>query len=295
MAPKMVQPGADYLPAVKNKFMRTIIAPTDFSPVSINAVNYAADMACMLRANLTLFHVYPIPQPVSEVPITEYSIEQMESDAKRKINALKEDLLDRTGERIIIHNELRAGDVLSNLTGYCAEVMPYAVVMGAESLGGLERFILGGKTTGAVERLESPLFIVPATAKFKRIAKIGLACDLKKVIETVRAREIRELVNEFEAELHVLNIRENFQDTVSAEAAEESDWLKAMLGELHPKYHFINDPDMEHGIVEFAKKKKLDLLIVIPKKHKLLSKLFHPSHSLRLVLHTQVPVISLHE
>ena len=291
----MVQPGADYLPAVKNKFMRTIIAPTDFSPVSINAVNYAADMACMLRANLTLFHVYPIPQPVSEVPITEYSIEQMESDAKRKINALKEDLLDRTGERIIIHNELRAGDVLSNLTGYCAEVMPYAVVMGAESLGGLERFILGGKTTGAVERLESPLFIVPATAKFKRIAKIGLACDLKKVIETVRAREIRELVNEFEAELHVLNIRDNFQDTVSAEAAGESDWLKAMLGELHPKYHFINDPDMEHGIVEFAKKKKLDLLIVIPKKHKLFSKLFHPSHSLRLVLHTQVPVISLHE
>ena len=275
--------------------MRTIIAPTDFSPVSINAVNYAADMACMLRANLTLFHVYPIPQPVSEAPITEYSIEQIESDARRKINALKEALLDRTGERIIIHNELRAGDVLSNLTGYCAEVMPYAVVMGAESLGGLERFILGGKTTGAVMRLELLLFIVPATAKFKRIAKIGLACDLKKVIETVRVREIRELVNEFDAELHVLNIRENFQDTISTEAAGEADWLKAMLGELHPKYHFINDPDMEHGIVGFVEKKKLDLLIIIPKKHKLLGKLFHHSDSQRLVLHTQVPVISLHE
>jgi hypothetical protein len=27
--------------------MKTIIAATDFSPISLNAVNYAADLACM--------------------------------------------------------------------------------------------------------------------------------------------------------------------------------------------------------------------------------------------------------
>jgi len=91
--------------------MRTIIAPTDFSPVSINAVNYAADMACMLRANLTLFHVYPIPQPVSEVPVTEYNIEQIESDARRTIKYLVDSgqaFQDRPGLFLFGDPEIRA-------------------------------------------------------------------------------------------------------------------------------------------------------------------------------------------
>jgi len=34
--------------------MKTIIAPTDFSAVSLNAVNYAADMAQDINAELIL-------------------------------------------------------------------------------------------------------------------------------------------------------------------------------------------------------------------------------------------------
>lgn len=275
--------------------MRTIIAPTDFSSVSINAVNYAADMACLLSANLTVFHAYPIPQPVSEIPIAELSLGALRADAEKKISALKEKLLDRTGERIIIHNELRAGDVLLQLTEYCNEVNPYAVVMGTETLNGPERFILGGKTTGAVKRLQAPLFVVPAAARFKRISKIGMACDLKKVIETVRVEEIKELVTEFDAELHVLNINTDGKEIPGGGAVEESGWLREMLGELHPQYHFINDPDVEHGVISFCERQKLDLLIIIPKKHNLFSNMFRHSHSQALVLHTRIPVMSLHE
>lgn len=275
--------------------MKTIVAPTDFSRVSINAVHYAADMACMLRTRLTLFHVYAIPQAVSEIPVPGYSIDEIKYDAETKIGALKESLLDRTGEKVIIHTELRAGDMLPTLTGYCAETSPYAVVIGAESLQGLERFVLGGKTTGAVKRLQSPLFIVPADAKFKRIAKIGLACDLINVTETVRVEEIRELVDEFSAELHVLNISEDSKAVAGRVSAGEEGRLRELLGELYPRYHFINDADVEHGIIDFAEKEKLDLLIIIPKKHHLLSKLFNPSHSQRLVLHTKLPIMSLHE
>lgn len=258
-------------------------------------MNYAADMACMLGTRLALFHVYPIPQPISEVPVTEYSIEEIKYDAERKINSLKENLLHRTGERIFIHTELRAGNVLSNLTRYCAEVMPYAVVTGPESLSGLERIVLGGKTTGAVRRLRWPLFVVPADAKFKRIVKIGLACDLKNVIETVRVAEIRELVNEFDAELHVLTISEDRKDVAGRVSVGEENRLREMLGELYPQYHFINDADVEHGIIDFAEKEKLDLLIIIPKKHHLLSKLFNAGYSQRLALHAKLPVMCLHE
>jgi len=52
---------------------------------------------------------------------------------------------------------------------------------------------------------------------------------------------------------------------------------------------------MEKGITDFAEQQKIDLLITVPKKHNLLSKLFQHSHSKRLVLQAHVPVLSIHE
>ena len=56
------------------KFMKTIIAPTDFSPISLNAVNYAADMAVSINADLSLLYVCLLPITYGEAP---YPIENM--------------------------------------------------------------------------------------------------------------------------------------------------------------------------------------------------------------------------
>lgn len=41
--------------------MKAIIASTSFSTVSVNAVNYAADMAEFIGANLYIVHYYDMP------------------------------------------------------------------------------------------------------------------------------------------------------------------------------------------------------------------------------------------
>jgi len=47
--------------------MQIIIAPTDFSDISLNAVNYAADMAMALHAKLLVLHATEIPFNINEV------------------------------------------------------------------------------------------------------------------------------------------------------------------------------------------------------------------------------------
>ena len=275
--------------------MKTIIAATDFSPISLNAVNYAADLACMTDGQLVLFHVYAVPMAMSEIPVANYDIEQLEADATMLMERLKEQLLDRTGKRIIIHTEVRPGDVLTQLLQYCSTIKPHAVVVGAESASGIELAMFGGKTLSAIRKIQCPLLVVPPFTKFSNIRKIGLACDLKDVLDSVRVREIKELVDEFKAELHVLHVSEETRDTFSPETIEESSLLQEMLDGMSPKYHFINEPVIEKGIIEFAEKNKLDLLIIIPKKHSFVSRLFRYSHSKELVLHAHMPVMSIHE
>ncbi|WP_276504693.1 universal stress protein [Terrimonas pollutisoli] len=275
--------------------MKTIIAPTDFSANSLNAVDYAADMANMLGAHLTLFHVYAIPTPATEVPIPTYDVEALAIAADAEIQKLKETLLNRLNDRVIIHTETRPGYVINELTEYADSVKPFAVVMGAESAGAFERFLFGGKTVTAVKDLAWPLIIVPPTAKFTNIRKAGLACDFRVVVDSVRVQEIKELVKEFNAELHILHVSDKTQGTFSAVTVEESGLLQEMLGDLHPQYHFLNAPEVEKSVTDFAEENKLDLLILIPKRHSLVSKIFQHSHSKQLVLHTHVPVMSLHE
>jgi nucleotide-binding universal stress UspA family protein len=275
--------------------MKTLVAPTDFSIISLNAVNYAADMACVIGTDLSLVHVCLIPMAFSEVPAPTYSIEELIAEAEEKINQLSEKVSTRTGGRLKINTEVRTGNVVQEIDDYCATVNTYAVVMGAESAGAFERFLFGGKTVAAAKQLNWPLIVVPPDVRFTSIRQIGLACDFRNVVETIPIKEIRDLVNEFHAELHVLHVSNESGDSFSDETVEESGWLQDIIGELKPKYHFINGVDAEKKIIEFADNNKLDLLIVIPKKHNLRNKIFQQSLSKKLVLHSHVPVMAIHE
>lgn len=274
--------------------MKTIIVPTDFSGNALYAANYAADLAAMIDARLDLLHVYTLPVQATEIPIA-YDVTKIEADANDALAKIKEKLVARTNGRVPVNTTIKSGLVMGEIAGYCDEIKPYAVVMGAESTGAFERLLVGGKTLSAVRKLPWPLIIVPPFTTFKNIRKIGFACDFREVVESVRVKEIRELVNEFNAELHIIYITDEWGNSYDDQTIEESGLLQEMLGDLKPKYHFIHEPVVETGINQYAERNKLDLLIIVPKKHSLVGKIFNPSHSKKVVLNAHIPILSLHE
>ncbi len=273
--------------------MKTILAPTDFSSISLNAVNYAAEMANAVNTDLLLIHVCSMPMIFSEMPANAHGIAELVENAEEQMLQLKEKIESKAGAKMKVTTKVMQGEVVPEIISYCSLINPYAVVMGTESTGALERILLGGKTISAMRQLLWPLIVVPPEAKFASIQKICLACDFRNVMETIPVREIKSLVNEFHAEFHILHVSTESGD--SAKAAKESRWLQILLGDLNPKYHFITGTDIGKSICKFSKKSKFDLLIVIPQKHSLINKVFRRSHSKRLVLQTDMPVVAIHE
>jgi nucleotide-binding universal stress UspA family protein len=275
--------------------MKTIIAPTDFSAVSVNAIMYAADLAVTTRARLILFHVCQLPLVYSEVPMPLLSIGEMTEEANIKMNELKEQVIASHGDKIKISSEVKAGTVVTELKIFCAGIHPYAVVMGTHGATALERFLLGSNTLSAIKNLAWPLIVVPAEMKFNTIRNIGLACDFKKVIDTAPVEEIRNLVKDLGANLHVLYINKDEQKEYTADFIAETGWLQEMLVDLNPRYHFIDHPDVNDGLMEYAESYLLDLLIVVPRKHGVVEKLLHPGHTKQLVLNSRMPMMTIHE
>jgi len=275
--------------------MKTIIVPTDFSPIATNAMNFAADMAVNINASLMLLHIYQIPVSMTDVPVVMASADELRKSSETKLQEIKNSLTHITSGKIKVYTEARLGDVSDELEDVCKHIQPFAVIMGTRGTSGIERVLFGSTTLTAIRQLKWPVIVVPPGKEYGTgIKKIGFACDFDKVVESTPIQFIKNMVKEFGAELHVLNVDYKGKH-FKPETPEESMLLNELLADLNPNYHFIEHADIEDGINEFAEKNNIDLLITIHKKNKLLDSLFKQSSTKQLVTQSHVPVMCVHE
>jgi len=275
--------------------MKTIIIPTDFSPTATNAMHYGIDMAKAIKASIILLHVYQVPVSYTDTPIVLISVEELKKEAEQKLEKLHKEVEHLTSGSIKIYTETRLGNIADEIENLCDKVKPFAVVMGSKGSTGIEKILFGSTTLTAIRHLTWPVICVPPGKLFANgIKKIGFACDFRNIVEATPADAIKTIVKEFGAELHVLNVdyhNKNFKP----ETPEQSALLHTLLEDVNPVYDFIEHKDIEDGLNEFAEKNNIDLLITIPKKHKLLDGLFKPSSTKQLVVQSHIPVMCIHE
>lgn len=275
--------------------MKTIIVPTDFSPVSINALNYAADMALAVNASLILLHVYqmPVSSNNTDIPLPMMDYRELEEIQQKRIEEFKTRMINEKSAALTIATLVRMGSLVDELKTLSAEKKPFAIVMGTKGAGFVQRLLVGSSTLSVLRNITFPVLVVPPDASFRSIRHIGFACDFQKIQETTPVSLIKEWVDTFQADLRVLNVdsnKANVRDT-----AQQSVLLYTLLQDMHPQYSYIDSPEVEAGISSFAEDNQIDLLIVIPRKHRLLETLFQKSHTKDLIFHSRIPILSVHE
>lgn len=272
--------------------MKTIIVPTDFSPVAVNALNYAADMALSINASIMLLHIYQIPVAVTDTPLILVSVDELKAEAEKKLNKVREEIEHISSGKLQVFTEARLGNVTEEIEEIGKRIQPFAVVMGTTGQSAVEQVIFGSNTLSVIKHIKWPVICVPTGKEYgSGIKKIGLACDFREVAETVPTDAIKEFAAQFNAEFHVLNI--HYQE-MPQELTEQTAVLQSALTDLNPQYHFIRHKDVEDGIHEFAETNNLDLIISVPKKHKLLEGFFKKSSTKRLIYQSHIPVMTLH-
>jgi nucleotide-binding universal stress UspA family protein len=275
--------------------MKKIIVPTDFSPAALCATHYAIDMALAINAAVHLIHIYQLPMSVTDAPLVLISVEELKENAEAKLSKLKADLDHIVSGKIVITTESRLGDLTDELEDCCSKLQPFAVVMGTRGHSAVERALFGSNTISVIKHITWPVICVPTGKEYGTgIKEVGLACDFREVLETTPVSMIKTFVKELKAKLHVLNVAPDNKSEKS-ETPQQVVLLQTAFEDLAPQYHFIKSPDVEDGINEFAEKNNLDMVIAIPKKHKLLGNLFRKSSTKQLVFESHVPVMCVHE
>jgi len=273
--------------------MKLIIAPTDFSAISDNAIRYATDMAVAMGTNLMLVHVYQLPISFSEVPLVTISMDEIRKISEDKLAELKQNIETITEKKLKIFTESRLGEVSEEITKLTEALAPFAIVMGTRGTTGAGRFFMGSNSISVIAKVGVPVFIIPPGVRFKPFKKVGLATDLVAVIDNTPVSKIREMVQFFDAELHVLNV-DYHHKRFTASTPEETMNMDSLLAGMNPLYDFIENKDIDQGLNDFAEKNDLDLVITLPKKHSMLERFFEKSTTRELIHESHIPIMCIH-
>jgi nucleotide-binding universal stress UspA family protein len=273
--------------------MKTILAPTDFSVSSINAVNYAADLAVSINAKLVLFHSIPFPIAVSEISVPGEFIDDMMDAGQRDIDELYEKLLFRTKNKISVSRVVKLGSVEQEIENISSTEKPFAIVLGIRSGKTIERALLGSSIFHIMNHVGFPTLIIPENVLFSEIKQIGMACDFKQADNKLPFETITEWLSLFKAKLDIINVSARDID-FKVNQVTESLAIQTRLSVFKPQFHFLTSDNIAEELSEFTRIHPLDLLMVFPKKHGIFN-LFHKKNSKFIITHNQFPILSIHD
>ena len=117
--------------------MKTIISPVDFSPASLNAAQYAADLAFATGAKLVLVNIFQIPMSVTEIAISDSVFNEMLDASKDDLDDLASSLKERTNGKVQIESEVATGTIEGQIEELVLREKPFALVMGIQASSGM--------------------------------------------------------------------------------------------------------------------------------------------------------------
>jgi nucleotide-binding universal stress UspA family protein len=168
------------------------------------------------------------------------------------------------------------------------------VVMGIAGKSKLEKAIIGSNAVDVSQNSYYPVLIVPSEASLQSIRKILFACDLTNVSTSTPVGLLKEFLHLFNGQLFVLNVDSKNRKS-SPHTPKEISQLHDILDKYKPEYAIISHENTSKGILEYAEKNQVSLIITIPKNYNFFQKLFHKSISENLIYHSAIPLLTLHK
>ena len=272
--------------------MNKIIAPVDFSAVSLNAARYAAHLAAALNKDLMLMHIVQIPVVYGEVPMPMGEFEVAQAEAAEEMEKVVKTFDQELGGQVVIHTSIKVGSPVYELIQQSKHAAVYAIVMGTHGAGAMERFFLGSTTTSLVQEAACPVVVVPPDYHFTIPKKIGLASDFKDVVKNTPQKTIVKLLDTFGARLEILHADPDYREYEPA-AMEEGLMLDTMFEVHKPVFQFLHSGYTEESILHYAAENHLDLLVIVPKEHSFLESIFRHQHTGAFVRNATIPVMVL--
>lgn len=270
--------------------MKTILVPVDLSPVSIAAVEVAAQLARPTNATVVLLHLIPFPKVAYAVVESAYYVKKEYARTLIKDARLHlQDIVDRPDFADVtfkVKIEILEGSLADNVVRRRADL----IVMGSTGAKGWKELTKGSNAEHVIRNAKRPVLIVKGAVDTFVPQKVLFATDLNETDFIAKGLKM----------LHKQTIDPYFVYVDNGMYRFDADELRAKMAALakklkldHYTFTIYNDATHERGIIDYAHEIEADLIVMHTHARKGLEHLLLGSVTEDVVNHADIPVMSV--
>jgi nucleotide-binding universal stress UspA family protein len=274
--------------------MNTILVPTDFSEVSLNAIEYAVQLAQLTEAKIVLLHVYSYPVAPAALPVV-MPANEIKNEVTKEFKAIEQAMRNKFGNEILIEHKIVFGSRLEEINLVATEIKADIIIMGAQGAGFISEKIFGSLTSSMLRKANCPLITINAKVKFKQVKNIVFAYDHTTLYKQAIFHSFKKIVHLFGSFVYALNVIHPLRkvEVVNKSVAKAN--LELALEGIPHSFHFRKSEDVNEGINAFVRRRKINMVVMIPRMHISFKELLSTRNTKGMAFHTRVPLLALHD
>lgn len=266
-----------------------ILVPIDFSDQSLIALKQSYNLARLTKADLTLINV--IDQSF-HLPF--FSVKEDKSIEKKIQKALEKLAEETTKESGIVVNILVvSGKVYEEVQKAAKKLKCSFIIMGTNGSHGLKKFI-GSNALRVIREAPCPVISIKGKKHRTGCKTIVLPLDLTKETKEKVAKAI-EIANLFGSTINLVSAITSDDEFIINK-------LKRQMNQVHEfvlqhnvpcQIEFLHGGDISEDTVEYAKKIKADLIMIMTQEETWTDIMFINSAAQKIINESEVPVLSI--
>jgi nucleotide-binding universal stress UspA family protein len=168
------------------------------------------------------------------------------------------------------------------------------MVMGTNGASGVKGALFGSNALAAIKNTKCPVLAIPPDASFHGLENVTIVTDLQPFETSAPANVINAFAKEFSAHSHFVTVGTPKQEQAQlfAEVTSAND---EQFAAIPHQYDLVTNVNVVDGIRDYLKNEPSDLLVIVPRKHNLIEKLFRTSVSRQLILQSETPLLVIHD
>lgn len=278
--------------------MKKILVPTDFSPNSLRAADYAVQLARHSHASICLVHtcneILENAFAGQQAMINEYN-ESILNKARQELSNLQNSIQDT--EQLTVTTHIFEGAIRPGIEKAARDLEADLVIMSTLGHAGLREWIFGSHTAGIISHSEVPVLAIPLEYEWSWPKKLLITIRDKE--EAGLLRPAFKLAAAFDAEVEVAFFSDEDERTPIGfmEDARELNRLEEELHRLYPAAHVTTAHLSGHRFLEtlqeHIEKQSIDILAMITHPRTLVASLFNRSLTRQMAYQTKVPLLAI--
>lgn len=275
--------------------MKTILVPTDFSPIANTALRYAISVADKFKSKIFLLHSYQVPAPVGEVPFSvlddERRVLREESEKNLREVSVKIGTAGVAYEYISVE-----GVAEDSILRAAKEKKIEMIIMGSKGQSNLADVIFGSVCLRVMEKATCPVMAIPNdTVITKPVKHITFATDYHQSDFAAIDKGV-EIARLSQADLNILHISD-----AQIGADEEKVMMRNFMEGVKKRSNYtklsfqvIHGYKIEERLQQYVEDEQTDMLMMSTHYRSFFDRIFGSSITREITRNTNIPVIAFH-